>query len=168
MKKYEEKLQIGIVWDNFSHNTLKRHKSKMSLLLQRTNLTGSRWAFYSGCHYYVLFCDFTPLFRCLALFWPADFSSLLHRSDGSFDRSLAPPAPLLCFSLSASVSRQMLSTREQSSEGFRPSNTHTHTHAVMYRPGLGPVPLLVHSLPRTALVALASKSFPVATISAVL
>lgn len=101
------------------------------------------------------------------LFPPAALVPLLHRSDGSFDCSLAPRAPWLCYSLSVSISVFLL---EFPGRRLAPENNHqtvvraldllTHTYmlSLVYRPGLGAVMLLVHSLPRTDLVVLASES----------
>lgn len=100
------------------------------------------------------------------LFPPAALVPLLHRSDGSFDCSLAPRAPWLCYSLSVSISVFLL---EFPGRRLAPENnhqtavraldllTHTYTLSPVYRPGLGAVMLLVHSLPRTDLVALVSE-----------
>ncbi len=157
----------------FRHQTI-GEKSKMSLLLQRTSLTGLFLLTHAelfvvfviilSCNVNsllcsgILFAPFSLLVSPLSLFWSHCYSSCTVILFLFF-----------CLWVSGGDVTQTTGIRAQSSdcsEGFRPGNT--HTVSLMYRPGLGSVLLLMHSLPHTALAALVSESLLAATASAVL
>lgn len=145
-KNNEAKLQLRNSASSFSHNMVRDRKVKR-LFCCREQLWQVHfcWFMLSFLFWLPLLCpimwfrSFIQVF--LLCFCLPHVSSRLRRSDGSFDRSLAPPAPLCSFSFCVSISGflvefpgRRLAPENNHQTVVRALNraTHTHTHSLCH------------------------------------